>query len=513
MNASGIALWLTALRKLLRLARTGRIIQRLQTNLNVDFGVMKMFKFMASSVFISHWLACVWRLIADLESDGANWLARLGMENQSTISIYSTSLYFAVVSLTSTGYGDVTAVTVWEQYYVIFVLLLGSYYFGYIVGEITALVSSRSADENEFHMRMDQLNNFMEDHHLPPDLRTKLRDYFRYRHNNKGVGNFHSLLSMMSKNLRAEVAGHTNGVWINKLPFFRSCPTEFVIEVSLNMESETFAPQEAIIRLNEPPEKMFVVRKGVVAGNGRIHTSGSVIGTDMLFEARSTRRAHSAMALTYCDLMSLDRKVLFQILEHHPDVAENLRKASIRTLFRTEALAYMRAVKLAVASRNQEVVISKETFDGQPNGERIKFYLDKLVVLLRKDQEEMDRLKDATLKIQSVFRGHRVRKKYKGKLRKTVDSLAKSGPVLLTRLTPDSASNFKPPVPLPPASEGDFVRLEETVDRLQRQVYASSNRHQKQIEATRVSLEKQLAVSSREINSRLSNLMEIIRNG
>lgn len=64
------------------------------------------------------------------------------------------------------------------------------------------------------------------------------------------------------------------------------------LQVSLNMESETFAPQEAIIRLNEPPEKMFVVRKGVVAGNGRIHTSGSVIGTDMLFEARTTRRAH-----------------------------------------------------------------------------------------------------------------------------------------------------------------------------------------------------------------------------
>jgi hypothetical protein len=39
---------------------------------------------------------------------------------------------------------------------------------------------------------------------------------------------------MMSKNLRAEVAGHTNGVWINKLPFFRSCPTEFVIEVCYN---------------------------------------------------------------------------------------------------------------------------------------------------------------------------------------------------------------------------------------------------------------------------------------
>lgn len=47
-------------------------------------------------------------MIADLESDGNNWLARLGMENSDAVTVYSTSLYFAVVSLTSTGYGVTT---------------------------------------------------------------------------------------------------------------------------------------------------------------------------------------------------------------------------------------------------------------------------------------------------------------------------------------------------------------------------------------------------------------------
>lgn len=50
-------------------------------------------------------LACVWRLIADLEETDNNWLAHLGMEHASTLNIYTISLYFAVVSLTSTGYG------------------------------------------------------------------------------------------------------------------------------------------------------------------------------------------------------------------------------------------------------------------------------------------------------------------------------------------------------------------------------------------------------------------------
>jgi hypothetical protein len=50
-------------------------------------------------------LACVWRLIADLEDTDNNWLSHLGMEHASTLNIYTISLYFAVVSLTSTGYG------------------------------------------------------------------------------------------------------------------------------------------------------------------------------------------------------------------------------------------------------------------------------------------------------------------------------------------------------------------------------------------------------------------------
>jgi hypothetical protein len=44
-------------------------------------------------------------------------------------------------------------------------------------------------------------------------------------------------------------------------------------------------------------------------------------------------------------------------------------------VFPPQVLAYMRAVKLAVASQTQDVKVTMDALAGQPNGERIKVNL------------------------------------------------------------------------------------------------------------------------------------------
>ena len=42
----------------------------------------------------------------------------------------------------------------------------------------------------------------------------------------------------------------------------------------MKLVPEAFAPQELIIRIGEPTEKMYMVQRGVVAMKGRIISSG-----------------------------------------------------------------------------------------------------------------------------------------------------------------------------------------------------------------------------------------------
>jgi len=92
---------------------------------------------------VAHWLACVWYAIGNFERISANemgWLAKLSVvENQpynrtdkysgpDTQTAYLTALYFTVSSLTSVGFGNVSANTNGEKIFSIITMLIGGKY-------------------------------------------------------------------------------------------------------------------------------------------------------------------------------------------------------------------------------------------------------------------------------------------------------------------------------------------------------------------------------------------------
>lgn len=64
--------------------------------------------------------------------------------------------------MTSVGYGDVVPATVLERFLAVLTIVLGTYFFGYVVGSITDIIATRNALRTGFHQTMDQLNKFME---------------------------------------------------------------------------------------------------------------------------------------------------------------------------------------------------------------------------------------------------------------------------------------------------------------------------------------------------------------
>ena len=85
---------------------------------------------------IAHWLACVWHVIGDKQPKSmTGWLQMQATANGVSVvnktattpnSIkYIASLYFILSSLTSVGFGNVSANTEYEQTFMIIVMLLG----------------------------------------------------------------------------------------------------------------------------------------------------------------------------------------------------------------------------------------------------------------------------------------------------------------------------------------------------------------------------------------------------
>jgi len=337
------AVRLLRLVKLLRIMKSGKLIKQMEDNIPIDYNILTLCKFIVATLTIAHWLACFWHLTTRLEDAEHNWVKQYfdnhhmhWYSEPGAFEKYIASFYWALVTMSTIGYGDITPVTSAERGFEIFSIFAGTSVFAYVVGSVCTIVANMDKKNNEFYELMDNLNAFMIDTKLPLDLRSKLRAYFRYRRRSAEANTYGGLLMLMSPELRGEVAISQCGSWLQQVPFFDGAPKEFVTEIAQILQSETFPQGEEIIKEGEIGVKMYIVQRGVVAGKGKVYCMGKVFGEDILGgEIAST---YTVRALTYSDCYSLAREDLEGILENFEMMKLRLRKAATRKIAK-EALA------------------------------------------------------------------------------------------------------------------------------------------------------------------------------
>ena len=66
-----------------------------------------------------------------------------------------------------------------QRIFVTCMMLFGAFLYGYIIGAVSAILSSAGDHRHKFITTMNKLNAFMENRMLPAGLRCQLRHYFR----------------------------------------------------------------------------------------------------------------------------------------------------------------------------------------------------------------------------------------------------------------------------------------------------------------------------------------------
>ena len=103
-------------------------------------------------ICIAHWFACVWHLVAVYEETDypVTWLNTLGLANADWTERYVTSLYWAITTMITVGYGDITPQTIPEKIYTIFCMLIACGVFGYTMNRIGNIFQSFEENSMEF---------------------------------------------------------------------------------------------------------------------------------------------------------------------------------------------------------------------------------------------------------------------------------------------------------------------------------------------------------------------------
>lgn len=108
--------------KLVKLMRLVRILKTLKSNkksgmmkqakeaLSLGAGFERMMMFIMISFMVCHITACLWVFTATFSDNfKGTWVEAYGAMNKPVSQKYLTSLYFTVTTITTVGYGDISA--------------------------------------------------------------------------------------------------------------------------------------------------------------------------------------------------------------------------------------------------------------------------------------------------------------------------------------------------------------------------------------------------------------------
>ncbi|GMH54890.1 hypothetical protein TrST_g3700 [Triparma strigata] len=348
--------------KLLRVYRLQKFIREVEHNYNVHHGVSRMFNIIMVVMLATHLVGCVWYFLGiegDLtqveasctyeqdilddmvELTDGGWVCREGllMVDDNNGYRYIASLYWAFSTLTTVGYGDISAKTIGEQLFSMLMMLVGVSWYAYVVGSMSTIMTSFNRQNAQVREKMESVNIFVRDAKLPATLAKKVRNFFEYsiqRRNNGLLGyDADEILSELSAALKNEIITHVERDLIERIPFFKEKSLSFIADCIQLMQPMVVHENDFIIKEGAAADEMYFLIKGRAAvfyGSKKVKAlvEGSYFG-EIGCIMGGIRRA-GIKAITTCELQCLNRRNLNNLLGEYPEVGDELKGIAKRRM-------------------------------------------------------------------------------------------------------------------------------------------------------------------------------------
>lgn len=319
--------------RIFRMLTIFNILNRWRRAINLKRNFVKIFKFIIFIVSFLHIIACTWFAIFFYSGLPNNsWGTIANIKDLVWQDQYIRSLYWAITTLTTIGFGDITPQNNLEYIFTMLVMLFGASLFAYSIGVVSSLISSMNFHYNKYWENVDQYKSFLVEKKVPISTSRKINAYYEYiwdKH--RGIPKQQSLFSELSKPLKVELLNSIIGDCLKDLMFFKESSKNLKNELILSLDTSAITPDMLICQEGEPGKDIYIISEGHVDVyfQGELYDSlerGDVFGLlPVLFNEKTTASIRSK---TYLEIFSLSKADYERIKKDYPEFIQILKKMS-----------------------------------------------------------------------------------------------------------------------------------------------------------------------------------------
>ena len=274
--------------KLFRIIKAVRILGELveisaefRTSFNVAIMILLI-------VYVSHILACLFSGVARVSMDENNYFYVEGSENWlsaqdlipacSTPKIegtswpaehtdqfyreYITAFYWAIMTLTTVGYGDVSASNNGEMCFSAAVMIFGAIFYAVVLGSVTKAIDGLGAADASLVLRIQKAEQFVKRYKLSDDLAIRLKQSVKLQ--DQWRTEFDELFECCHPEFRMELLMSIHRPVLIQTTFFSGIDEGFLKLIVSELQIHVCLEDDCIYSEGNNGDCMFILNQGFV---------------------------------------------------------------------------------------------------------------------------------------------------------------------------------------------------------------------------------------------------------
>ena len=364
------------LTKLARMRKLAKVLESFEEYLNPS--VLAVFKLVFILLFCCHLFGCLWWMISDLEiaeeldgassyswmntpyyaieSSGKNeWHPPHWLKNEASVTMkYMHAFFWGAGMITSLGERHVNPVTVVELIVTCAIMFFALMLNAFVISSLNQALASMNAKAELTGKQIAAIKSYLTIKQVPKVLRGRILEYYHYVLGSSAALEDMNLFESMPAALTTQLSLTTNKRLALSCTFFHKVSNEALVSLLRGFEAAVFIPAQRVAKQGMALKNVYFINRGIVKisthdGTERTISNNENCGLDDYWTGSISNErpqcSGTADAITYCDIMCLEVKLMDKALERDKAYLRNVKEA------RRAAAAAQAAAKVAAMRR------------------------------------------------------------------------------------------------------------------------------------------------------------------